>query len=203
MRRIGLVGPAGRDARLWSRDTADFGAMVAAARDAIAERKGVGAVCLVSGGAAWSDHVAVRLFLDGAVAGLELVLPCAWTGSAFAETKTGDWRTDPGRLANAYHRRFSACIGASSLREVGLAVEKGARVVVANGFHQRNAWLARSVGFLFAFTFDGRTPGGTGRVWKACRCVKRTLPIRGSLWAHAYAMSRCLDQLRETRPENT
>ena len=59
---------------------------------------------LISGGAAWADHVAVTLFLRGKVAGLELHLPCEWdsANTQFIDTGAAHWASNPGRSANQY-----------------------------------------------------------------------------------------------------
>lgn len=123
-------------------------------------------VRLVSGGAAWADHVAVALFLDGRVAGLILHLPAALTPTGFVDTGTGDWRTNPGRSANTYHRAFTAALGRDTLAELRTAVERGAAAKVHKGFHARNRAVARA-DHLLAFTWGRLTPpkGGTRHTW--------------------------------------
>jgi hypothetical protein len=55
---------------------------------------------LVSGGAAWADHVAVRLFLDKKVPNLRLFLPAAWEDGTFKDTGERDPFKNPGGTAN-------------------------------------------------------------------------------------------------------
>jgi len=71
------------------------------------------AVRLLSGASAWSDHVAVMLFLDPRtlpISGLELHLPCAWDPQArqFVESNGEHWARNPGGLLNRLHRQMSA-----------------------------------------------------------------------------------------------
>jgi hypothetical protein len=112
-------------------------------------------VALVSGAAAWADHVAVRLFLERRVAGLDLHLPAALEGGRFAEDPSRG-RFDPGRTANYYHDIFSASLKADTLAESGRAIELGAGCTVGRDFRQRNTTVARSAEAVIAYTFGDR-----------------------------------------------
>lgn len=116
---------------------------------------------LVSGGACYADHLAVQLYLEGAVASLDLQLPCEWTGHGYREVSSGN---DAGRTSNWYHSLFSKAHGIDSLREIQLAIEKGATVTTGGGFKARNTAIAESADCALAFTFGDRAtlkPGGT------------------------------------------
>ena len=78
---------------------------------------------LVSGGAAWADHVAVTLALDGTVdpAALTLHLPAAFEDGRF------DADTRDGGTANHYHRLFYARSGIDGLAEIAEVLRRGAR----------------------------------------------------------------------------
>jgi hypothetical protein len=132
------------------------------------------AIELVSGGAAWADHVAVRLFLDGKASSLTLHLPCPFVDGKYLDTGSNDWRTNPGQSANYYHQKFSQAMGCDTLADIQTAISKGANVVVGAGFHQRNSQIAKS-DVLLAFTWAvGDTPsdGGTLDTWNKCKAPK-------------------------------
>lgn len=136
---------------------------------------------LVSGGAAWSDHLAVQLFLEGRVAGLKLFLPCDWAGNGFVDTGSADWRTNPGKTSNYYHRQFSRVCGFDSLREIEQARQAGAILdSTKKGFHQRNTDVARSARVLIAFTWsetDQPADGGTLDTWQKCLPTVRKIHV--------------------------
>ncbi len=117
---------------------------------------------LVSGGAAYADHLAVLAYLDGSVPNLTLHLPAEWPGHGFKETGS---RFDTGRTSNWYHSLWSEARGVSSLGEIQLAIEKGAEVHTgAGGFKERNTDIARQADVMLAFTFGQGAelkPGGT------------------------------------------
>jgi len=60
---------------------------------------------LVSGGAPYADHLAVRLFLDGSVGGLELHLPRRFEDGAFVPERVDDDR-DPAAILHHHQRRM-------------------------------------------------------------------------------------------------
>lgn len=125
---------------------------------------------LVSGGAAWSDHVAVALFLRQALhtgCALELHLPAAWAGQRFEDSGAKDWRANPGHLANMLHLQFKTQTGLSSLQELQAAKSLGAVFRVHKGFHQRNTAVAARCDVLIAFTATPGPPqaGGTADTW--------------------------------------
>lgn len=80
-------------------------------------------VDLVSGGSAWSDHVAVSLWLDERVRSLSLYFPVPFTGGQFVEI--GE-EPDPGSRVNQLHAVFSEKMGGQSLEGISKAIEKGA-----------------------------------------------------------------------------
>jgi hypothetical protein len=136
---------------------------------------------LVSGGAALADHLAVDLFLSGHVQKLKIYAPCPWDGESFIDTGDRDWRTNPGGLANYYHRKFSKSTGKDSLNEINQAIEKGAVFNCKySGFHTRNTQIARA-DKLIALTFgsgDEPDDGGTLDTWKKAKSHKVHYPIR-------------------------
>ena len=164
MRYLAVIGTAGRDKErpmtreLWDAMLTDLEPRVAT--DDV----------LVSGGAAWADHLAVRAYLNGWCIGLELYLPAPFNGHEFL---------GPARSAasagNYYHGRFSAVIGCDSLREIGQAVFKGAIVTSESsaigygGMFARNKRVAARATAVLGYTFgEGDTPadGGTLNTWE-------------------------------------
>lgn len=100
---------------------------------------------LVSGGAAFADHVAVRLFLDKVVPELRLHMP-----APFIREFSGH---PDAAIANRYHQAFSGAVGCDSLGEIASAVTAGARLVPGPfGFLDRNTSIARDCDVLLAFT---------------------------------------------------
>ncbi len=123
----------------------------------------LGAERVVSGGAAWADAVAVRLYLDGTVDKLTLHLPAPWDGWSFAET-------DCGNTANRYHHRAQVAHGQNGLADLAEAINvRGATVTyetAAKGmapFFVRNAKVAQDAHALLAFTTNrGADVGDSG-----------------------------------------
>lgn len=140
---IGIIGTAGRKDDALRLKSDSFERMYNAACDTISEW---GVTEAVSGGAAWADHIAVRAFLDGKVAGLRLHFPAPFAAREFQGLREGE-------VANHYHRRFTAVRGVDSLAEIEEAIAKGADVTVGNGFHARNRAIGRDATHLLAFTF--------------------------------------------------
>lgn len=162
--RVGVVGPARNYGDLGTRDL--FEAMVQVVGGFLVSLDRP--IHLVSGGAAWGDHVAVSLFLEPTypVCSLDLELPCPFR-NRYVET-TGSWQTNPGKLANALHRDFSSKVGFDSLRQIEQATQdERCNVCVSNGFHARNAKIAE-VDLLLAFAF-GEPSGGTLNTWEQAR----------------------------------
>lgn len=169
---IGIIGTAGRDrARAVQMDQALYFAMFADAQERItAIAKGL-PIRLISGGAAWADHLAVNLFLKGHAGQLALHFPAPFLPDipAYAET-TGKY--DPGRTSNYYHGLFSQAIEHDSLADIRDALEQGAESTTSPGFHARNRIVAARSEWLLAWTWgSGREPadGGTLHTWRASR----------------------------------
>ena len=148
MGSIAIIGSAGRgtDARRISRPLYD--AMYA---EALAAVRDFGIDEAVSGGAAFADHVAVSLFLDGHVRSLRLFLPAEFDGRAFVP----DHRVpnNPGRTANNHHAGFTAACGIDGLAEIATALSRGAVSSSYRGFKRRNLEVAGHCSHMLAFTF--------------------------------------------------
>ncbi|KAI9355067.1 hypothetical protein DFJ73DRAFT_287720 [Zopfochytrium polystomum] len=149
-------------------------------------------VQLVSGGAAWADHVAVRLFKKHPSTKLTLHFPCRFLSHEpsprFEDTGLGGWRQNPGRSANTYHDSFSRAIGASSLSELAAAVAHE-RVIVGTergGFHFRNTKVAAQAQRMIALARGGSAApesGGTLDTWSKCKGLKLHVALGGLLGA--------------------
>lgn len=181
MMKVAIVGMAGRDKTMYKLLTKQlFESMVQRVADRLPTT--TNNVVLISGGAAWADHVAVTLFLRGKVHGLELCLPCEWNSikSEFHDNGKKDWRVNPGRTANQYHRKFSSVIGRSSLQELQIAGDKGASFNVYNGFHQRNGVIADKCDKTISLTWasgNAPTSGGSLDQWRKCKKPKEHISL--------------------------
>ena len=187
MTTLAIIGTAGRrdDATRISRSLYD--AAFERVRQAIARHK-IDAV--VSGGAAFADHLAVRAFNEGLGSRLTLHLPAKFAGGRFAGNRDAD-------TANYYHRQFSDACGLPSLTEIGRAIDAGATVTVSDGFFVRNKKVADDADILLALTFGSRASehfprgsrgyalaaaaglkdGGTAHTWDACRSASLKLHV--------------------------
>lgn len=124
---------------------------------------------LVSGGAAWADHVAVWAYLNGLCKDLILHLPSVYRQGEFQ----GAYGTS-GATCTYYHNKFRKTVGINSLQQINAAIEKGATVTqqpIAMGYGamaNRNKLVARDCDHMLAFTFgEGDIPadGGTKMTW--------------------------------------
>lgn len=188
-RRLAIIGTAGRD-RTKSMDRALWEAMLADARARVQPGDE-----LVSGGAAWADHLAVQLFLEGAAARLTLFLPAPLFK---AHGPDGRWLFEEaggksaGSAANFYHRRFSTELGVDTLAQLVQAAAAGAVVhaePVRPGFaamFARNAKVASHCSAVLAYTFaagDLPADGGTRNTWEQVDSPDRTHVDLGALQA--------------------
>lgn len=177
--RIAIIGTAGRD-RTKPMTPALWGWMVA---DALARiPKGAH---VVSGGAAWADHLAVHLFLTGVAHEITLYLPAPISS-------THNYFMGPpksaGTAATFYHHRFSETLQLDTIGEIRTAAScdgcHGEAEPVAEGYEAmfaRNRKVAKAEQML-AYTFgqgDAPDDGGTKHTWELCRGVKHhvSLPL--------------------------
>lgn len=155
---IAVIGTAGRREDAARITPQLYDAMFAETEAAIREWAVAEAV---SGGAAVSDHLAVRAYLEGVVSGLRLFLPARFERGAFVPNPR--IRFNPGQTSNGYHRAFSEACGIDSLGEIEQAIRKGAEVEVHEGFHLRNSEVADACSHLLAFTFGNGSGAGDVR----------------------------------------
>ena len=157
---MGICGTAGRrdDAKRLSKN--HFEAMYECAHLMLEQFKesDYGVDTLVSGGAAWADHVAVKMFLNKEVPRLKLFLPCPFLAEArqydptpLTEKEVLEKRST-GEICNALHAKFSQKVGFGSLNEILLAMQQGAEIITCKGFYPRNGCVAQS-DILLAMTF--------------------------------------------------
>lgn len=167
MRRVAVIGTAGRSSPHMTRSLWD------AMRDDFKLRINPDDV-LVSGGAAWADHLAVDAFLRSRCAGLELYLPAPMTAFSLWPRFMGP-RGSSGAAANFYHKKFSVACGMESLEQIARAAQRGAVVSfepVKSGYvgmFQRNTKVAGRCQHCIAYTFGDRDQpddGGTLDTWK-------------------------------------
>lgn len=170
--RIAVIGTAGRAEKnemtrqLWEAMTAHFRTLLADGTLAVDH--------LVSGGAAWSDHVAVWAFNEGLVGGLTLCLPAPFDveKNAFYQAKT--FEQSAASAANYHQRNFSKKIEEDTLGQIRKAIDDGAQVYAQphqlgySAMFARNDDIARlATGGVVAFSFGDGAPNskGTRHTW--------------------------------------
>lgn len=166
MTKIAIIGTAGRDKT--KPMTAEL--YVWMLRDAI-QRIPKGAH-LVSGGAAWADHLAVTLFLDGYASELTLHLPSAFQGSPAEFVGP---RNSSASAANWYHHLFSQVIDQDTREQILRCIESPNCITTYeptaagySGMFNRNRRVALGSDQMLAYTFgEGDVPadGGTRDTW--------------------------------------
>lgn len=174
--KVAIIGTAGRDkTKVMSLGMWNW--MIAQAKDIIKPD-----AHLVSGGAAWADHIAVHLFLTGYASELTLHLPAPINDKGWFE---GPLKS-AASAANYYHGMFSVVINKHTIGEIVLASRMpnchGTVEPVAPGYaamYVRNAKVAMA-DQLLAFTFgEGDVPadGGTKDTWDKCKGQKLHVSI--------------------------
>jgi hypothetical protein len=172
---ISIIGSAGRGEDAKSMSATRYSAMVTLVESMI-EQAGYDwtDIELRSGGAAWCDHIAITLFLKHKCK-LSLFLPCDWKGDHYNDNGSADWRVNPGRTSNYYHKQFSDKMGYDTLAQIEDARLRGAILDVSGkGFHNRNRMVAKCdvmIAFSNSIT-DQPTDGGTNHTWKLCKANK-------------------------------
>ena len=184
MNKIGVIGTAGRKEDSSKMSLQLYRSMFLYAKEGIRrDFPNFSEIMLVSGGAAWADHIAISLFLyeiDGQnpFGGLTLYLPAPFVNSRFVEESH---KSDAGRISNYYHEVFSRKVGGNTLHGIQRAVDNGAITNIGNGFHSRNKEVGK-VDVLLAFTWgEGKVPkdGGTKHTWDNSKApVKIHVPLR-------------------------
>lgn len=184
---ISIIGSAGRknDANIVSLDL--YNKLLSKAEQIITEEFKLNwqDITLVSGGAAFCDHLAVSLFnkYHDNIQKLILYLPCKYDRSKerYHDNGQSQWFNNPGRTSNYYHDNFIRKTGINSLKELGNLINND-KVIFnepddkSKGFHARNSLVAKS-NYMIAFTggsdsLDNLTIGGTSDTWKKCKTNK-------------------------------
>ena len=138
---------------------------------------------IVSGGAAWSDHIAVDLYIEyidvnstfhntfneitKSSLKLNLFLPVKFDRNRFDENEI-KYPFNCGSTLNFYHKSFGNIIKVDTLSQLSICIENGAIINSGKGFHGRNTQIANSSDDLLAFTFGNGCKlkdGGTKDTW--------------------------------------
>jgi hypothetical protein len=195
---LAVVGTAGRgnDAIFLNRDV--YIRMVSATVKFIESLGDLNRIRLVSGGAAWTDHIVITMVLQRIVRpeNVTVFAPSKFVEGEYYGTGYAE-RTS--RTANHYHREFSKAVGGNTLTEIETAIHMGIHFIPGSGdFKARNTQVARFVspgGHLLAFTMGSNTSrqkpmtihtfgmdddaivgglkdGGTADTWNKSKCVK-------------------------------
>jgi len=148
---------------------------------------------LISGGAAWADHLAVHAYLAGWCKSLHLQLPAPMNADRFL----GPFKS-AGSAANYYHELFSKAIGENTCAQIRAAVDRGATFECepeapgVRAMFVRNAKVASACTGLIAYTFgEGDVPadGGTKDTWDKVKTGFRMhLNLRDVLQSHQHQM---------------
>jgi hypothetical protein len=153
-RRLAVIGTAGRQDDAARMTLALYDRMFESLSEMIGRWK---IEAVVSGGAAWSDHLAVRAYLEGVVPNLVLFLPAEFNSANKAFVPNPKVQFNPGQTLNNYHRAFSRQTGLDSLGEIAAALQKNSVVAeVHPGFHRRNSEVASFSNYLVAYTFGNQ-----------------------------------------------
>jgi hypothetical protein len=182
---IAIIGTAGRYEDGKRLTATSYSHMTDIARRfvlGVAEKEG-GNNMLISGGAAWADHLAVALFLAGHAPALRLYLPCEFNleERRFKDNGDIDWKTNPGGTCNYYHKLFSDVLGRDTLAEICDAIDTGADIVAGSGMFDRNGRIAKNSTHAIAFTFGNKEylkDGGTAQTMGVYLKQRKTMNLQ-------------------------
>ncbi len=178
--RISIIGTSGRADASPGLSHDLFFHMVRTVEQTLREiRHDFSHIILQSGGAAWADHIAIRLWLKKlGFRRLVLYLPCRWDeeGTQFHDTGNGVGWNNPGRTANYYHQAFSGRIACATLEEIQRARDQGALFDYGKlGFRERNTRIA-DCDVLIAVTWSqtgAPSEGGSLDTWSKCGAARK------------------------------
>lgn len=177
-RIVAIIGTAGRDKSipmtqaLWQAMCRDMRTRVHATDH------------LVSGGAAWADHLAVHAYLEGWVRALTLYLPAPLGEREFL----GPHRS-AASAANYYHANFRVRARVDAYAQIVKAIQRGAKYeceMIEQSYRPmfaRNKKVAGLANAVIAYTFgekDVPADGGTMDTWKQIDSSDKVhVPLRG------------------------
>lgn len=174
MKTIAIIGTAGRKTDRYKLNAKIYKQMIEKTKDLIENHFKLNPteITLISGGAAWSDHIAVELYLSDYAKSAKLYLPCDWSDGKYAQTDNAG----VGQTANYYHSLFSKQIKRDTLQDIDTSINKGLQINTDfKGFKPRNSEVAKS-DYIIAFTFsstDVPADGGTLDTWKKSASVNK------------------------------
>lgn len=171
---VAIIGTAGRNKNFWNKmDKKLFEKMIDQSKFIIENifKLDSNNIKLVSGGAAWSDHIVIKLYLNNYVTNGLIYVPAKWDSNKKKYCEQNN-KMDPGRISNYYHSIFSTKINSNSLEDIDNAIKKGIIIDDKNlGFFNRNSEIAKS-DYVIAFSLSKNSfpeDGGTADTWKKCK----------------------------------
>ena len=188
---LAIIGTAGRKDDASRLTLAHYRAMCVLAKQIMADH---GATKLISGGAAWADHVAVTIALEGAIPLPDLTL---YLPAPFSRTAGFDRRSKDGSTAVYYHQTFKTRTRINYVHDFDKAIEGGAVVKVnLDGFFARNAEVAAAADIVLAFTFGKGAPWLPAVFPAGTRASEAGLKDGGT--AHTFDRSRAACKIHVT-----
>ena len=130
-------------------------------------------ITLVSGGAAWCDHIVIDLYLQEYSSKTKLYLPAYWDSNKRRYLE--DEKYNSGKVSNYYHNLFSKELGRDTLAEIDTCIKKGIAIDTNSlGFKNRNTKIAQA-DYLIAFSWgkDKPSTAGTLDTWNKCKSIKK------------------------------
>lgn len=110
-------------------------------------------IILCSGGSAWAEHVAIRLYSSKKFGGLELYL-----ATEFNKKRKKYKNTHEGRLMNMLHEKYREITGIDSLDELCSVISSPkVKIMVKRGFKQRNSLITQNSDHLIVHLFSKDT----------------------------------------------
>jgi hypothetical protein len=165
---IGIIGTAGRGTDAEKLNISTYNSCIRNVREVIDRYT---PTALVSGGAAWADHIAVGFYLAGRVNDLFLHLPAHFSTMRvrFDNNNRCAPLKNPAQTANFYHQKFSEKCKIDSLGQIYNAFKNGAVAKEYDGFFERNTEVAKQADIMIACTFGDKEhlkDGGTADTMK-------------------------------------
>jgi hypothetical protein len=122
-------------------------------------------VTLVSGGSAFGDHIAVKIYMnlkkEYPKLKLRLHLPCDWDTSLKKFQEAGADMQYAKQL-NHLHQVFSLKCNVQSLKDLQTCIAEGCEITTSSGYFARNDKVAQEAEKMIAFTFGDMQEGRGG-----------------------------------------